>query len=176
MDHVDRAELQLDQRVGGHDERHHGSGQISFLMHDDAVLVLVVPAELMTGDDHRHLLVADRQEVLLQLDKAVHGDGEHDDERRDRPRDLEAGMAVDLRRHVAGRLHRSPVPDDDPQQRGLDSDEDDDGQQRDADVGVVDALTVRRDGVGEDRMYASEIAGAEHEQHRHDAAKGKQQA
>ena len=132
-------------------------------MHDDAIAVVVVPAELMAGNDHGHLLVADGLEVALQLDEAVGRDAQHDDQRHDRPRDLEAGVAVDLGRHVAGRLAGAAVADRDPQQRRLDAEEDDDRRDRDIDVGVVDALPVGRDRVRKDGVEAADIAGAENE-------------
>jgi len=132
-------------------------------MHDHAVQVVVVPAELMAADLDRHLLVADRLEVLLQLDEAVGRDRQHDDEGSDRPADLEPRMTVDLRWHVAGGLAGATVAKNYPQEGSLDPDEHDDRDHRDADVGVVDALSIGRDRVGEDRAQAADIAGAEDE-------------
>src|SRR5256886_451504 len=163
MDHVISVELQLHQRVRRHDERRHLGGEAALLMHHHAVQVVVVPAELMAADLDRHLLIADRLEVLLQLDEAVGRDRQHDDEGSDRPADLEPRMTVDLRWHVAGGLAGATVAKNYPQEGSLDPDEHDDRDHRDADVGVVDALSIGRDRVGEDRAQAADIAGAEDE-------------
>src|SRR6266508_1174860 len=105
----------------------------------------------MPADEDGHLLVAYGLEVLLQLDEAVARDREDDDQRRERPRDLEARVAVDLGWHVAGRLARAPVAQHDPEEGEFD-----------ADVGVVDRPSIRRYRVGKDGVEAAaQIACAE---------------
>src|SRR2546427_4062870 len=163
MDHVVSVELQLHQRVRRHDERPHLGGEAALLMVHHAVQVVVVPTELMAGDLDRNLLVADRLDVLLQLDEAVACDRQHDDEGSDRPADLEPRMTVDLRWHVGGWLAGATVAKNYPQECSLDPDEHDYRHHRDADIGVVDALSIGRDRVGEDRAQPADIAGAEEE-------------
>src|SRR5467141_3321769 len=128
MDHVLALELQLDQRVDGHDEGGDITGQGALLMDDHAVSVVVVPAELVTPDHDQHLLVGDGLEVLLELVKAVTRNGEHDYQRGDSPGDLESGMPVGLRGDVANRLFRAPVAKHDPEQRDLNADKDDESR------------------------------------------------
>src|ERR1700674_4103791 len=132
--------------------------------HDAGALIAVVPAELVPRDDNGHVLVGDRLEVLVQLNKAVGGDGEHDDQRNHGPHDLDLVISVDLRRNVACGLFRAAVPEYDPEQGRLDADEDDDGGNRDSDVGIEDVLAVGRHGGGEDGGDAAQsLAGVQQE-------------
>ena len=131
VDDVARADADLDRLPRGDDDLVGG---------DDALLgVAELPPPLLPDD-------VDHEGVVGCLGQVEHGgDGEHrdrhqEDTRKDRPGDLEPGVAVDLRRHLVGgvTLRREP-PDDDADHRDHD-DADDAGDDEHRDGEVVDRL------------------------------------
>src|SRR5207249_12156330 len=66
-------------------------------------------------------------------------------------------------------LGRAPGAEDDPQHRGLEAEEEEEGEDRDPDVGVVGVLAVGRYRVGKDGGDAADVARAEKEREGGDA-------
>ena len=153
VDDVTRADAHLDGLPGRDHDLVRG--------HDALVGVAELPPPLLPDD-------VDDKRVVGGLGEVEHGgDGEHGDRhqkdaRKDRPRDLEPGVAVDLRRHLVGSvpLRREP-PDDDADDRDHD-DADDAGDDEHRDGEVVDRL-----GLGPFRVerVLRGVLGAAGEQH-----------
>ena len=117
---------------------------------DGAVRIAEQPVELVTFDGDRRLVggrglrrVGDARQ-LVEDERADHGE---DHDRDHGPDDLEPRRAVDLRSLGRARPLAAAVLDDERDQRPLDEQEDDAGEDRDEDERVVDAVRVRRMGL-----------------------------
>ena len=114
---------------------------------DRAVRIAEEPVELMALDRDRGLVGGCRLRCvrdpgqLVEDETTDHGE---DHDRDDRPDDLEARRAVDLRPFDRPCALAAAVLDDEGDERAFDDHEDHAGEDRDDDEGVVDAMRVRR--------------------------------
>src|SRR5581483_466770 len=113
-----------------------------------AVRVAELPVELVRLHLDRQLLAGSRGGHVLDPGELVEdegGDRGEDQDRDDRPGDLEPGRAVDLHPLCVARPAPPPVADHEPDERAFDDDEDEGREPEDHPVGVVDPGGVRRD-------------------------------
>ncbi len=114
---------------------------------DDAVRVAELPRELRPGhvDDEVRGARGGGGDVLdpgeLREDEGC--DHEQDHDRPERPRELEARRAVDLRAVRVARPIPAPVADDERDQQALDEHEDREAEDRDEQVALMDPVRVR---------------------------------
>ena len=103
------------------------------------VLEAPPPLEAFDGDVQR-ILGRLAREIPDHRDRRHHHDGQ-DQRGRDRPRDLEARVPVDLRRHALATLAMAEA-DRDPHDAALDHDEDDHGDPEDGDEQILQQLRI----------------------------------
>ena len=116
---------------------------------DGAVRILVLPGVLAPGDAHFEPLLAlcargGNVGDPGQLVEDEAADQDEDDDGRDRPHELEARRAVDLRSVVEALPSPAPIAPDERDEQNLDEDEDRDDEDRHEEPHVGDPLGVRR--------------------------------